>query len=83
MPQSQSNQARKCPVCGKGDLVDVMFREGASGADDEPIQTTDTRQVESYSCGHEVPGPRLDETASGSGELDAERRTSEEATDQV
>ena len=80
--KSGSSQARKCPVCGRGDLIDVVFREGATGVDDEPIQTADTRQVESYSCGHEVPGPTLDETASGSGELDAERRTSEETTDQ-
>jgi len=80
--KSGSSQARKCPVCGHGDLIDVVFREGATGVDDEPIQTADTRQVESYSCGHEVPGPTLDETASGSGELDAERRTSEETTDQ-
>jgi hypothetical protein len=82
MHESESSQARKCPVCGRGDLIDVTFREGATGADGEPIQTADTRQVESYSCGHEVPGPRLDETASGSGDLDAEHRTSEETTDQ-
>jgi hypothetical protein len=83
MTESESKQARKCPVCGEGDLVDVMFREGATGAEDEPIQTADTRQVESYSCGHEVRGPSLDRTASGSGELDAERRTSEETTDPI
>jgi hypothetical protein len=81
MSESESKQGRKCPVCGQGDLVDVTFREGAAGADGEPIQTADTRQVESYSCGHEVPGPQLDKTASGTGELDAERRTSEETTD--
>jgi hypothetical protein len=82
MPESESSQARKCPVCGRGELIDVTFREGATGADGEPIQTADTRQVESYPCGHEVPGPRLDETASGSGDLDAEHRTSEETTEQ-
>jgi hypothetical protein len=52
------------------------------GADGEPIQIAETRQVESYSCGHEIPGPQLDETATESGDLDAERRTSEETTDQ-
>jgi hypothetical protein len=83
MSESESNQAKKCPVCGKGDLVDVTFREGATGAEEEPIQTADTYQVESYSCGHEVRGPRLDRTASGSDELDAERRTSEETTEPI
>jgi hypothetical protein len=83
MSKSESRQARKCPVCGEGDLVDVTFREGATGVGDEPIQTADTRQVESYSCGHEVPGPALDQTASGSRELDAERRTSEETTEPI
>jgi hypothetical protein len=78
---SDPKQATKCPVCGEGNLLDVDFREGAQGAQDEPIQTADTRQVESYSCGHRVAGPRLDRTASGSPELDAERRRSEETTE--
>jgi hypothetical protein len=58
-----------------------MFREGATGAAEEPIQTAETHQVESYSCGHEVSGPRLDRTAAGSADLDAEHRTSEETVD--
>lgn len=78
---TEQKRPTKCPTCGKGDLVDITFREGGQGAGDEPIQTAETWQVESYSCGHEVSGPRLDQTASGSGELDAERRRSEETTD--
>lgn len=77
----QGSEEKKCPVCGRGDLVDVTFREGGPGVADEPIQTADTRQVESYSCGHEVKGPSLDRTAAGSKELVVERRTSEETTE--
>jgi len=79
MPQTAD--AKKCPLCGKGDLVDLTYREGGSQVADEPIQTADSRQVESYSCGHEVPGPTLDRTAAGSGDLEVERRTSEETTE--
>jgi hypothetical protein len=78
MTDPEPSEERKCPVCGRGDLVDLSFREGSKDAADEPIQTADTRQVETYSCGHEVPGPPLDQTASPSEELEAERRTSEE-----
>jgi hypothetical protein len=73
----------KCPECGKGDLIDVTFREGGEGAEDEPIQTAEARQVESYSCGHEVTGPRLDSTASGTRELQVERRSSEDTTEPI
>ena len=57
---------KRCPECGEGTLVDITYREGrAAGGDevDEPIQSGETRQVETYSCGHEVVGPRLDATA--------------------
>ena len=80
-------ESKKCPVCGIGDLVDVAFREPATavdpgaGAGEEAIQTGDTHQVESFSCGHEVSGPRLDRTAAGSEDLDVEHRTSEETVD--
>ena len=74
-----SNEAepKRCPVCGKGNLVDIAFREGSDLAGAEDIQEADTRQVETYSCGHEVRGPRLDETAL-SEDLHVERRSSDE-----
>jgi hypothetical protein len=75
------NEPRKCPTCGLGDLVDITYRESPgqpAGAGDEAIQTADTRQVETYSCGHEVLGPALDQTAAGSEDLEAERRESDE-----
>jgi hypothetical protein len=74
--------SKKCPVCGRGDLVDITYRDDpeVSPDTDEPIQTAETRQVETYSCGHEVEGPRLDQTAAGSDQLEAERRESGETT---
>jgi hypothetical protein len=83
MSEPESSQTRKCPVCGVGDLLDMTFREGGRGAEGESIQTADSHQVESYSCGHEARGPRLDRTASGTGELDAEHRTSEETIEPI
>lgn len=74
-------ESRKCPECGKGDLVEITYREGSPAEVDEEIQTADTRQVETYSCGHEVIGPPLSLSASGSDRLEAERRESEETVD--
>lgn len=75
----ETPESKRCPICGQGRLVDITFREGPQDeAVDEEIQTADTRQVETYSCGHEVPGPRLDETAAGTDELEVERRESDE-----
>jgi hypothetical protein len=75
----ETPESKRCPVCGQGRLVDITFREGPQPENvDEEIQTADTRQVETYSCGHESFGPRLDETAAGTDELEVERRESEE-----
>ena len=79
MPQDQ----KRCPECGVGTLVDITYQEGrAAGGDDvaEPIQSAETHQVETYSCGHEVVGPRLDATAEDD-RMDVERRSSEETID--
>jgi hypothetical protein len=75
--------SKNCPVCGRGDLVDITYRDDpdVSPETDEAIQTAGSRQVESYSCGHEVSGPRLDRTAAGTEELEAERRSSDETTE--
>jgi hypothetical protein len=73
-------ESKRCPVCGRGRLVDITFREGPQPQDvDEEIQTADTRQVETFSCGHEVVGPRLDQTAAGTDELQVERRESDQS----
>lgn len=64
---------RRCPVCGKGVLADIDF----GGSD--LFQDAKSRQVDVYSCGHEVDRASL-ETAD-TDRLDVERRTSEETTD--
>ena len=55
-----------CPVCGKGTLRQVDFGE----------QQPDSREVQTYTCGHEVEGARLD--TSDADRLTVERRTSDE-----
>jgi hypothetical protein len=77
----QDSKEKRCPRCGRGVLVDVTFREGSEGQAEEAIQTSDSRQVESYSCGHEVVGPALDRTESDSERLEVERRESDETVD--
>jgi C4-type Zn-finger protein len=55
-----------CPVCGEGTLRTIDFRD----------QQPESRQVETFTCGHEVAGARLQTADSAS--LDVEQRTSEE-----
>ena len=72
---------KRCPECGVGLMVDVSYRAGASGEDGPEIQEPGSRQVETYSCGHEVVGPRLEETASEDS-LEVEHRTAEETVEE-
>lgn len=74
-------ESTKCPICGQGILLDITYREGSPEEAAEDIQTSDTRQVETYSCGHESIGPRLDRSASGSDALEVERRETDETVD--
>jgi hypothetical protein len=64
-------------------LVDIAFDAGASpgaeGSSGTRPQGADTRQVESYSCGHQVIGPRL--STSDADQLDVERRSSEDTVE--
>jgi hypothetical protein len=78
---SEAVESRKCPECGKGDLVEITYREGSPSDVDEDIQTADTRQVVTYSCGHEIVGPSLARSAAGTDQLEAERRESEETVE--
>jgi len=66
-----------CPVCGRGRLIDVAFDGGTGerGPDPQPKQLSDSSEVDVYSCGHEVPGTRLDRADRS---LGVERRTSDE-----
>ncbi len=76
----EQGRTKKCPQCGEGDLVDIVYRGGSEAVPDEEIQEADTRQVEIYSCGHEVTGPALD-FAAGSDDLEVERRQTNETVD--
>jgi hypothetical protein len=61
---------RRCPRCGEGVLADIDF-----GGDDL-FQDPKSRQVDVYTCGHEVARVRLEEADAD--RLDVERRGSEE-----
>jgi hypothetical protein len=60
-----------CPICGKGTLRTVEFGD----------QQPDSRQMQTFTCGHEVEGGRLG-SADAEG-MDVERRTSEETVTPV
>ncbi len=81
--EAGKGETKKCPVCRQGTLVEITFREGSAMESEagEAIQEADTRQVESYSCGHEVVGPGLDESAAGTDDLEVERRETDETAD--
>ena len=65
----------RCPTCDEGTLVDVSFDLDAN-ADSDGAQDADSRQIETYSCGHTVVGPRL--STADQDALTVERRTSDE-----
>jgi hypothetical protein len=74
--------ATRCPVCGRGTLVDIVFDEPIPPEPDEvPRQEADSRERDLYSCGHEVPGPSL--ALADSSELAVERRHSEDTVEPV
>jgi hypothetical protein len=68
----------RCPICGRGTLKDVSFDEGVRQRG-RPAQDAGSRQVESFTCGHEVIGPTL--ASADADALDVERRESEETVD--
>jgi hypothetical protein len=61
---------RRCPICGKGVLGDIDF-----GGEDL-FQDPESRQVDVFTCGHEVEHARLE--VADADRLDVERRHSEE-----
>jgi hypothetical protein len=58
----------RCPICGVGTLRVIDF-DG-----DEGEQQPDSREVQTFTCGHEVTGARLD--SADADRMDVERRTS-------
>lgn len=73
----------RCPRCGLGEVIDIAFDAGASsgaeGGTDAQPQGAESRQVETYSCGHQVVGPRL--STADAELLDVERRSSEDTVE--
>jgi hypothetical protein len=70
----------RCPTCGEGTLVDVSFDLDAN-ADADGSQDADSRQIETYSCGHTIVGPRL--SSADQDALTVERRTSDETVSPI
>jgi hypothetical protein len=64
-------EGERCPVCGEGLLRDVAFDKGP-----DERQGSGSREVQTYTCGHEVVGNRLD--SADADRLDVERRQSDE-----
>ncbi len=62
----------RCPICGVGTLADIDFGGDAN------VQDTESRQVDIYTCGHEVQRAPLE--VADAERLDVEQRTSEETT---
>ena len=62
---------RRCPVCGRGVLADIDF------GGDALFQDPESRQVDAFSCGHEVDRAPLE--VADADRLDVERRRSEES----
>ncbi|MBA3739254.1 MAG: hypothetical protein H0W97_11895 [Actinobacteria bacterium] len=62
----------RCPICGKGTLADIDF-DG-----DDRFQDPESRQVDTYTCGHQVPRAPLE--VADADRLDVEQRTSEEVS---
>jgi hypothetical protein len=72
MATDEGAEERRCPVCGEGVLADIDF-----GGNDL-FQDPRSRQVDVYTCGHEVDRTRLE--SADADRLDVERRSSEETT---
>lgn len=73
MTKQDDRVERRCPVCGVGTLADIDF-----GGDDL-FQDPSSRQVDVYTCGHEVESASLE--SADADRLDVERRTSEETAE--
>jgi hypothetical protein len=64
-------ESTTCPICGKGTLRTVDFGD----------QQPESRQVQTFTCGHEVEGDPLQ--SADADRLDVERRESEETVTPV
>ena len=67
----------RCPVCGKGTLADIAF-DALAPTDREAEQQPESRQLDTYTCGHKVVGAPLE---AADDQLDVERRGSDEVAE--
>jgi hypothetical protein len=72
-----SPRPSRCPICGRGTLRDIA--DDAAPSTREPVQRADSRELLTYTCGHEVEGASLD-TADADA-LEVERRSAAETVD--
>ena len=75
----ESNDDRRCPVCGKGSLVELAYDAPSDDTVLELAQEAESRQLATYSCGHTAEGPRL--ATADADRLDVERRDAEETAE--
>lgn len=66
-----ASEGDRCPVCGVGRLRELGFD---AGTDEQ--QGPDSREVQEFTCGHEVRGDRLD--SADAERMEVEQRVSEE-----
>ena len=70
----------RCPVCGTGVLRDIAYDENPN-APDGIKQAPESREVLTFSCGHEVEAHRLEESAGR--DPNVERRESDDSVDEI
>jgi hypothetical protein len=63
----------RCPICGQGVLQEL-------GPEADAVQGPETRQRQTYSCGHDVAEPPLEATARDR-RLEVERRSTEDTVE--
>ena len=76
----EREEQQRCPVCGKGVFVDVVY-EDPEPDETKPKLTGDSYEVLLFSCGHEVRGTSL--ATADAERLTVEARDSEGATDPI
>lgn len=70
----------RCPVCGRGVLADIAYDEGTPDAD-RPRQGSESREVVTFTCGHEVGSASLADARRD--DPNVERRQSEETAQPI
>jgi hypothetical protein len=74
MPEGgRESEDLRCPICGVGRLRDLTYDEGA------PRQEADSRELQQFTCGHEVIGAAL--STADTTKLEVEQRQSDETVD--